>query len=33
MFSKKREEMLKFYNKIYDNRHELGYDVDGSSSR
>lgn len=21
--------MLKFYNKIYDNRHELGYDVDG----
>ncbi|GFR25787.1 DNA ligase [Trichonephila clavata] len=23
------DEMLKFYNRIYDNRHELGYDVDG----
>ncbi len=23
------DEMLKFYNRMYDNRHELGYDVDG----
>jgi len=23
------DEMLKFYNRIYDNRHELGYNIDG----
>ncbi|XP_011859639.1 PREDICTED: uncharacterized protein LOC105557101 [Vollenhovia emeryi] len=27
--AKNVDEMLKFYNRIYDNRHELGYDVDG----
>jgi len=27
--AKNVDEMLKFYNKIYDNRHELGYNIDG----
>ncbi|WP_353275728.1 NAD-dependent DNA ligase LigA [Wolbachia endosymbiont (group A) of Pipizella viduata] len=27
--AKNVDEMLKFYNRIYDNRHELGYDIDG----
>ncbi|WP_265017338.1 NAD-dependent DNA ligase LigA [Wolbachia endosymbiont (group A) of Epistrophe grossularia] len=27
--AKNVDEMLGFYNKIYDNRHELGYDIDG----
>ncbi|WP_353282532.1 NAD-dependent DNA ligase LigA [Wolbachia endosymbiont (group A) of Myopa testacea] len=27
--AKNVDEMLEFYNRIYDNRHELGYDIDG----
>ena len=27
--AKNVDEMLKFYNRIYDNRHELGYNIDG----